>query len=206
MGRYMQAASMFSLLTRNNGQRAARYDDFEVMHLYQFLLLFSFFLYKRAQLVYAWGQNWVYTWRIVCPPGYFKAFIQHIFDYIVCGVFGAWTLYSLPKCVKPVLASVLLCRALRFLWLLCWYQMPVELQHVAGAASWWGDPERVFGMNHSLPSIKNRDQCRWCSWIVSSMWSLNLSGSLVSGMNWSLFQALWGKEWMNGFHQKQWPK
>lgn len=36
----MQAASVFSLLTRNNGQRAARYDDFEVMHLYQFLLLF----------------------------------------------------------------------------------------------------------------------------------------------------------------------
>lgn len=106
MGGYMQAASVFSLLTRNNGQRAARYDDFEVMHLYQFLLLFSFFLYKRAQLVYAWGQNWVYTWRIVCPPGYFKAFIQHVFDNIVCGVFGAWTLYSLPKCVKPVLDSV----------------------------------------------------------------------------------------------------
>lgn len=88
------------------------------MHLYQFLLLFSLFFYKRAQLVCAWGQNWVYTQGIVCSPGYFKAFIQHSFDSIICGIFGAWTPYSIPRRVKPVLAYTTpsLCVCLWFLY------------------------------------------------------------------------------------------
>lgn len=92
------------------------------MHLYHFLLLLSFFMYKRAQLVCAWGRNWVYTQGIVYSLGHFKAFIQHTFDCIVCGIFGAWAPCSVPRCVKPALAyttpsvcvpgiSVPLCRA-----------------------------------------------------------------------------------------------
>ena len=109
------------------------------MHLYQFLLLFSFFLYKRAQLVCAWGQNWVYTQGIVYSPGYFKAFIQHIFDCIVYGIFGAWTPYSLLRRAKPALAYTTpsLCVCLGFLYFSTGLEMlSADLTHLCMLAVW----------------------------------------------------------------------
>lgn len=109
------------------------------MHLYQFLLLFSFFLYKRAQLVCAWGQNWVYMQGIVYSPRCFKAFIQHIFDCIVCEIFGAWTPYSVPRHVKPVLAytTPFLCVCLGFLYFSAGLEtLTADLSHLCMLAVW----------------------------------------------------------------------
>lgn len=195
------------------------------MHLYHFRLLLSFFMYKRAQLVCAWGQNWVCTQGIVYSLGHFKAFIQHTFDCIVCGIFGAWTPYSVPRRVKPALPYTtpsacvpgisvpLQCWkrslqtsltfaylqfgihsvAMHFVWSLCWYQMQTGKRC-------------PLDTNHLLASIKNMDWCRQCSWMISSMWSLNLGVSFVRGMNWSLFQPLWVKEGRNDSYWKWWPK
>lgn len=118
------------------------------MDLYRFLLLLSFFMYKRAQLVCAWGRNWVYTQGIVYSVGHFKAFIQHIFGCIVCGIFGAWTPYSVPRHVKPALASTTpsVCACLRFLCLSAGLEaLPVDAlqtHHLCTLAIW--HPQRGF--------------------------------------------------------------
>lgn len=109
------------------------------MHLYHFLLLLSFFMYKRAQLVCAWGRNWVYTQGIVYSLGHFKAFIQHIFDCIVCRIFGAWTPCSIPRPVKPavVYTTPSVCVCLGFLCLSAGLEMlPADLPHLFTLAVW----------------------------------------------------------------------
>lgn len=98
-------------------------------------------------------------------------------------------------------------RALCFLWSLCWYRMLVKLQCACLRDDETQRDERwLWGTNPSLASVKNTAWRRQGSWIVSSTWPQNLNVSFASGMSWSLFQSLWGKEGMKGFYWKQWPK
>lgn len=144
-------------------------------------------MYKRAQLVCAWGQNWVCTQRIFYSLRYFKAFIQHIFDYIICGIFGAWTPYSIPRCLKLLLAytTLALCVCLDFLYSSLGLEaLSADLTsfHSCSLASvvqffiMCNDPADTnlqtgkrwaLGTNHSLASVRNMDWHMQCSWIIN---------------------------------------
>lgn len=149
-------------------------------------------MYKRAQLVCAWGRNWVYTQGIVYSLGHFKAFIQRIFDCIVCGIFGAWTPYSVPRCVKPALAYTTpslcvyawdFCASLQGWKLslqtsLTFARLQFGIYSVALHFMWslcWYQMQTgkryLLDTKHLLASIENMDWCRQYSWMISSMWS-----------------------------------
>lgn len=81
----------------------------------------------------------------------------------------------------------------------------VCLPGLPDAAWWWGTTQAKGGCKEEIPCLPVSEI--WSgSWITSSAWFWNLSVSFASGMNWSLFQSLWGKEGMKGFYWKQWPK
>lgn len=193
------------------------------MHLYHFLLLLSSFMYKRAQLVCAWGRNWVYTQGIVYSLGHFKAFIQHIFDCIVCRIFGAWTPYSVPRCVKPVLAYTTpsVCVCLGFLCLSAGLEaLLADLPHLCTLAIWHPQRGSAFCVITLLVPKANRPKmsirhkpfvCQHQKYGLTQAvflddQSLSLGVHFVRRINWSLFQPLWEIEGRNDSYWKWWPK
>lgn len=110
------------------------------------------------------------------------------FDYIICGMFGAWTPYSVPRCVKLLLAytTLTLCVCLDFLYSSLGLEaLSAGLTYLCMLAVW--HPQCSFailcndaadtnlqtgrrwalGINHSLASIKIMDWHMQCSWNIS---------------------------------------